>query len=78
MKIIQTKGMISQGELRAKVSPEFSNGEVELIIIVENDADEFEEMRQLSQSKGYNSREKKMELIQQVKLEMLKEKGRSK
>ena len=78
MKIIQTKGKISQGELRAKISPELSDGEVEVVIIAKNEPDLFEEMRQLAQKNGYDSREKKLELIQQVKLEMLAEKGRSK
>ncbi|MEA5511805.1 hypothetical protein VB715_18700 [Crocosphaera sp. UHCC 0190] len=78
MRIIQTIGKISQGELRAKAPPELSDGEVDLVIIAKNELDEFEEMRQLAKSNGYDSRDKKMELIQQVKLEMLAEKGRTK
>ncbi|MEM8779103.1 MAG: hypothetical protein AAGF26_09570 [Cyanobacteria bacterium P01_G01_bin.49] len=78
MKIIQTKGEISQGQLRAKVPPELSDGEVELVIIAKNELDEFEEMRELAKSKGYDTREKKLELIQKIKLEMLAEKGRTK
>lgn len=78
MKIIQIKGEISQGELKAKVPPELNDGEVEVVIIAQNELDEFEEMRELSKSKGYDSKEKKLELIQKVKLEMLSEKGRVK
>lgn len=77
MKIIQTKGEIIEGELRAKVSPELNDGQVDIVVIAKNEPDEFEEMRQLAKKNGYDSREKKLELIQKVKLEMLAEKGRS-
>ncbi|GBF79604.1 hypothetical protein [Aphanothece sacrum] len=78
MRIIQTKGKIHKGELRVKAPPEFSDGEVDLVIIAKNELDDFEEMCQLAKSNGYESLDKKMELIQQVKLEMLAEKGRTK
>jgi hypothetical protein len=47
------------------------------VIIAKNEPDEFEELRQLAKSNGYDSRAKILELIQQVKLEMLEEKGRT-
>ncbi len=78
MKIVQTKGKISDGVLRLKVDQNFSDGEVDVVIIAKNEPDEFEEMRQLSKKNGYDSKEKKLELIQKVKLEMLAEKGRNK
>jgi hypothetical protein len=76
MRIIQTKAMVKDGEITLKVPPELSNGEVELVIIAENEPDEFELRRQMMREKGYDTPEKVMELIKQVKLEMLKEKGR--
>jgi hypothetical protein len=76
MRIIQTKGMINNGEITLKVPPEFSNGEVDVVIVAENEPDEFEIRRQMMIEKGYDSHEKIMDLIKQVKLEMLKEKGR--
>jgi len=75
MRIIQTKGMVKDGEVKVKVPPEFSNNEVEVVIIAQNEPDEFELMRELAKANGYDSREKIMELIKQVKLEILAEKG---
>ncbi len=40
-----------------------------------DELDEFEIMRLMAKSKGYDSQEKIMELIKQVKLEILEEKG---
>lgn len=74
MKIIQTKGIVKNGEVQVSLNEELSNGEVDVIIIAKNDLDEFEERHQMVIEKGYDSREKIMELIHQVKLEMLQEK----
>jgi hypothetical protein len=78
MRIIQTTGIVKNGEIKVKVPQELSNGEVDVIVIANNEPDEFEDMRQLAQAKGYDSKEKILELIEQVKLEILAEKGRTK
>jgi hypothetical protein len=78
MRIVQTTGIIKNGEIKVKVPQEFSNGEVDVIVVAKNEPDEFEALRQLAQAKGYDSQEKIKELIHQVKLEMLEEKGRTK
>ncbi|WP_107666757.1 hypothetical protein [Cyanothece sp. BG0011] len=78
MKIVQTKGKISDGVLKIKLDQNFSDEEVDVVIIAKNEPDEFEEMRQRAKKNGYDSTEQKLELIQKVKLEMLAEKGRSK
>jgi hypothetical protein len=77
MKIIQAKGIVKDGEVKVTLNEEFSNGEVDVIIVAKNDLDEFEERHQLMIEKGYDTPEKVLELIRQVKLEMLQEKGRS-
>ena len=77
MRIIQTTGIVKNGEIKVKVPQELSNGEVDVIVIANNEPDEFEDMRQLAQAKGYDSKEKILKLIEQVKLEMLVEKGRT-
>lgn len=77
MRIVQTVGIVKDGEINIKVPQEFSNGEVDVIVVAKNEPDEFEAMRQLAQAKGYDSQEKILELIHQVKLEMLAEKGRT-
>jgi hypothetical protein len=77
MRIIQTKAMVKDGEVKVKVPPEFSNNEVEVVIIAQNEPDEFELRRQMMLEKGYDTPEKILDLIKQVKLEMLKEKGRA-
>lgn len=77
MKIIQAKGIVKDGEVKVKLNEEFSNGEVDVIIVAKNDLDEFEDRHQLMIEKGYDTPEKVLELIRQVKLEMLQEKGRS-
>ncbi len=78
MRIVQTKGIVKNGEIKVKVPHDLSNEEVDVIVIAKNEPDEFEDMRQLAQAKGYDSKEKILELIHQVKLEMLAEKGRTK
>ena len=77
MKIIQTKGIVKDGEVKVTLPEDGSNGEVNVIIIAKNELDEFEQRHQLMQEKGYDTPEKVMELIHKVKLEMLKEKGRA-
>ena len=78
MRIIQTKGIVKDGEVKLKVPPEFSDGEVDIVIVAEKEPDEFELRHQMMINKGYDTPEKVMELIRQIKLEMLAEKGRSK
>jgi len=78
MKIVQTKGEIQKGELKTKTPLEMNDGEVDIVIIAPDEPDEWETMRQQAKDNGYDSREKIMDLIDQVKLEMLEEKGRSK
>jgi hypothetical protein len=75
MRIIQTKGIVNNGKLTATIPTDFSNGEVDLVIVAENEPDELESMRQLAREKGYDSKEKILDLIKQVKREMLTEKG---
>ena len=77
MKIIQTKGIVKDGEVKVTLTEDCSNGEVDVIIIAKNELDEFEQRHQLMREKGYDTPEKVMELIHKVKLEMLKEKGRA-
>ena len=78
MRIIQTKGIVTNGEVNIKVNQEFSNGEIDVILVAKDEPDEFEIMRLMAKSKGYDSQEKIMELIKQVKLEILEEKGKLK
>ncbi len=77
MKIIQTKGIIKDREVKVTLTEDCSNGEVDVIIIAKNELDEFEQRHQLMREKGYDTPEKVMELIHKVKFEMLKEKGRA-
>ncbi|GBF79233.1 hypothetical protein [Aphanothece sacrum] len=74
MRIIQIKGIVKDGEVKAKVPQEFSEGEVNIVIVAENEPDELEKMGQIAKNKGYNSKEKILELIKEVKLEMLEKK----
>lgn len=76
MKIIQTQGIVKDGGLNVSL-PELSNGEVEVIVISPDEPDEFEQRHQMMIDKGYDTPEKVRELIEQVKREMLEEKGRS-
>lgn len=78
MRIVQTKGIVKDGEINLKALPEFNDGEVDIVIVAEKEPDEFELRRQMMIEKGYDTPEKVMELIRQIKLEMLAEKGRSK
>jgi hypothetical protein len=75
MRIIQTKGIVNNGTVTATIPTDFSNGEVDLVILAENEPDELEFMRQIAREKGYDSKEKILDLIKQVKREMLTEKG---
>jgi site-specific recombinase XerD len=76
MRIIQTKGIVKDGELKVKVPTEFSNAEVDVIVVARHEPDEFDLRYQLMLEKGYDTPEKVVELIDQIKLEMVKEKGR--
>ncbi|MGK7933027.1 MAG: hypothetical protein AB4041_16570 [Microcystaceae cyanobacterium] len=76
MRIIQTKGIVKNGQINLTVPSEFQDGEVDVIIIAEKEPDEFEHRHQMMIEKGYDTPEKIMDLIHKVKLEMLKEKGR--
>ncbi len=78
MKIVQTTGIVKNGEIKVKLPQELSDGEVDVIVVAKNEPDEFEELRQTAKTKGYDSKEKILELIGQVKQEMLAEKGRTK
>lgn len=75
MRIIQTKGIVKNGEVKAKIPLEIQEGEVELVIVAENQPDDLEIMRQMAKDHGYDSKEKILELIKQVKLEIAQEKG---
>lgn len=78
MKIVQTTGIVKNGSIKVKLPQELSDGEVDVIVVAKNEPDEFEDMRQIAQAKGYDSQEKILELIGQVKQDMLAEKGRTK
>ena len=58
MRIIQTKGIVKDGEVKAKVPVEFSEGEVDIVIVAEKEANELEMMPKLAKDKGYDSKEK--------------------
>lgn len=74
MKIVKIRGTIENGAIEIKVPQNLSDGEVDVIIVAKNEPDEFEELRQIAREKGYNSKEKILELIRQIKQEMLTEK----
>lgn len=78
MKIVQTTGIVKNGEIKVKLPQGLSDGEVDVIVVAKNEPDEFEELRSSAKTKGYDSKEKILELIGQVKQEMLVEKGRTK
>ncbi|MGF1539361.1 MAG: hypothetical protein ACFCU5_02750 [Pleurocapsa sp.] len=78
MKIVQTTGIVKNGEIKVKLPQKLSDGEVDVIVVSKNEPDEFEELRQIAKTKGHDSKEKILELIGQVKQEMLTEKGRTK
>lgn len=75
MRIIQTKGIVNNGKVTATIPTDVSNGEVDLVIVAKNEPDELELMRQIARDKGYDSKEKILDLIKQVKREILTEKG---
>ncbi|MGK7892083.1 MAG: hypothetical protein AB4372_00095 [Xenococcus sp. (in: cyanobacteria)] len=75
---MQTKGIVKNGQINLTVPSEFQEGEVDIIIVAKKEPNELELMRQIAKEKGYDSREKIMDLIYKVKLEMLEEKGRTK
>lgn len=77
MRILQTKGVIKDGEIQIELPPNLSNGEVDVILVAKNELDEFEKRHQIMIEKGYDTPEKIMELIKEIKLEMLAEKGRT-
>ena len=78
MRIVQARGIIKDGTIKVILPQELNDGEVDVIVVAKNEPDEFEDIRQLAQAKGYDSKEKILEQIWQVKLEMLAEKGRTK
>jgi lipopolysaccharide export system protein LptA len=78
MKIVQTTGIVKNGEIKVKLPQELNDGEVDVIVVAQNEPDEFEELRASAKTKGYDSKEKILELIGQVKQEMLADKGRIK
>ncbi|NER02635.1 MAG: hypothetical protein F6K17_08350 [Okeania sp. SIO3C4] len=78
MRIIQTKRTVKNGEVKITVPPEFSNGEIDIILIAKNEPDEFEIMREIAKAKGYDYQEKILNLIKKVKLEILHKKDRIK
>jgi len=77
MKIIQTKGKIEKGELRATAPEDLSDGKVDIVVVAKNELDQLESARKSAEEKGYDSREKILDLIHKVKLEKLEEKGRN-
>ncbi|MDY7005813.1 MAG: hypothetical protein SWX82_18265 [Cyanobacteriota bacterium] len=78
MRIIQTKGTVKNGKVKITVPPDFSNGEIDIILIAKNEPDEFEIMRKIAKAKRYDSQEKILNLIKKVKLEILQKKDRIK
>ncbi len=68
MKIIQTKGNVNNGEVKITVTPELSNGEIDIIIVTKNEPNEFDMMREIAKAKGYDSQKKILDLIKNVKL----------
>ena len=75
MRIIQTKGIIKDGDLSVSIPEDIKNGEVDVIVVSSKQPDEYESRHQMMKEKGYDTPEKVRELIHQVKLEMLKYKG---
>ncbi|MFB6275114.1 MAG: hypothetical protein ABEI32_03050 [Halothece sp.] len=76
MKIIQTKGIINNGDLSVSLPEDMKNGEVDIIVVSAEEPDQFEKRHQMMQAKGYDHPEKVRDLIHEVKRDMLKEKGR--
>lgn len=78
MRIVQTTGIIKNGKIKVQLPQDLNDGEVDVIVVAKDEPDEFEAMRQTAQDKGYDSKERILEVIKQVKQEMLAQKGRSK
>ena len=76
MRIIQTKSPIKAGVLDIALPKDFGNGEVDVIVVSKEAPDEFENRHHAMLQKGYDTADKVLDLIHQIKLEMLKEKGR--
>ncbi|ELR97283.1 hypothetical protein [Gloeocapsa sp. PCC 73106] len=74
--ILHTRAIINNGQLKATIPSEIKDGEIDVILISQDEGDDFETMRQMAKDQGYDSREKILELIHKVKLEMLQEKER--
>jgi site-specific recombinase XerD len=77
MRIIQTKGIVQGGILDIVIPKDLSNGEVDVIVVSKDAPDEFESRHQAMIQQGYDTPAKVIDLIQQIKLDMLKEKGRT-
>ena len=78
MKIIQTKGHIKNGKITVKIPQKMNNGEVDVLIIAEKEPDEFDYRYEMLKEKGYDNREKILNLIKEIRLEMLEEKDNNK
>jgi hypothetical protein len=76
MRIIQTKGILNAGILDINLPSDLGNGEVDVIVVARNAPDEFDSRHHDLIKQGYDTPEKVIALIHQIKLEMLKEKGR--
>ncbi|MFN5836073.1 MAG: hypothetical protein ACK47J_04940 [Pseudanabaena sp.] len=75
MKILQTKSQVNNGEITIQVSPSLNQQEVEVFIFTAEAPNELETMRQQAITNGYDSKQKILDLIQQVKREIIIEKG---
>jgi hypothetical protein len=73
MRIIQIKGNINNGEITVKLPEKINNGEVDILIIAEKEPDEFDRRYQILKEKGYDNREQILNLIREIRLEMLEE-----
>ena len=75
MKILQTKSQVNNGEITIKVSPSLNQQQVEVFIFTAEVPNELETMRQGAITNGYDSKQKILDLIQQVKREIIIERG---
>lgn len=75
MKILQTKSQVNNGEITIKVSPSLNQQQVEVFIFTTEAPNELETMRQQAITNGYDSKQKILDLIQQVKREIIIERG---
>lgn len=78
MRIIQTKGQINNGEITVKIEKKISDGEVDVLIIAEKEPDEFDYRYEILKEKGYDNREQILNLIREIRLEMLEEENNNK